>query len=129
MCADQGNWKLSWGKVGEDRYIADIDYDNARCLALLPPTTADTDSGGAAEAEGPQLPSWQHPGDADLASAEPSGPRWLTGCPDGSRACEPPSPCPTKEKPCLFNVRTKLARPFSYVRHADSRTAAPCYRR
>ena len=71
MCADQGDWKLSWGKVGEDRYIADIDYDKARCLALLPPTTADADGGAAEAAEGSQLPPWQHPGDADLASAEP----------------------------------------------------------
>ena len=97
VCADQGDWKLSWGKVGEDRYIADIDYDKARCLALLPPTTAGADNSGVAEDS--QLPPWQHPGDADLASAEPSGPK-------------PPSPCPTKEKPCLFNVRAALAQPF-----------------
>ena len=114
MCADQGDWKLSWGKVGEDRYIADIDYDKARCLALLPPTTAGAEGGGVAEAaEGPQLPPWQHPGDADLASAEPSGPK-------------PPSPCPTKEKPCLFNVRAAtVAKSFNSM-HAL--TLAPPHR-
>ena len=101
----QGDWKLSWGKVGNPHYIADVDYDHARCLPLLPPHRTERDGDGAAQGHPP--PPWQHTRNTrsttdgnGLASADQ---------PDRAEA-KPPSLCPTKDKPCLFNVRA--SQPF-----------------
>eukprot|EP01052_Picozoa_sp_SAG31_P012700 SAG31_NODE_748_length_12390_cov_6.306484_4_plen_147_part_00 len=120
-----GDWKLSWGKVGESRYIPDVDYPHARCTALLPPHPASAETAGAEEAH---LLPWRHPEDRDLPAT--GGAAAPTGSGFGPK---PPSPCPTKDEPCLFNVRAQLKRPAAMatacaigrpVQRADRRCVA-----
>ena len=100
-----GDWKLSWGSLGADTYIADLDYPKARCKALLPPTQSPPPAGaagadaaradGAAEA---RLP-WAHAGDEDLEDVGREKPAPVFDCP--TKAWPPPFPTIRDSGPSL----------------------------